>query len=261
MERQIYITLSILSFILTYALASTKASAEAGRNTEAKETADPKEQSSRKDGSARKKRTKKMILVEDDSSHSNREDQKVTTTITLLGFDDGTVQGIDAGYFIRPDLVIAAKFEQSTLALDFFEIDLFKYNVKTFGVYGKKFFGNSFYTNAGLSFKSRYLQGIDLETDDKTEGSKTYSVRYTQETTEIIPALAIGNQWQWDHFTLGCDWFGINFSPMSQSVKKNDVRRVNILTNEDEGESSSSPREIPKSTSVRLLALYLGVCF
>ena len=73
------------------------------------------------------------------------------------------------------------------------------------GLY-KRFFGNSFYAGAGLDFSkvegTYYISRDVLGTDDNLE---TDLGHYAKTSLD----LRIGNQWQWNNFTLGTDWVGL----------------------------------------------------
>lgn len=71
--------------------------------------------------------------------------------------------------------------------------------------------------------------------------------------------LFIGNQWQWQHFTIGYDWIGF-YAPMAQQNKQSDVEKS------ENGrpfvaDYSAEPKSIEKTGYLRLLSFYLGFTF
>ena len=55
--------------------------------------------------------------------------------------------------------------------------------------------------------------------------------------------LKIGNQWQWDSFTMGCDWVGVSKS---------------LAMLEQNGDKDA---DYPNATNVTLVNFYLGATF
>jgi hypothetical protein len=64
----------------------------------------------------------------------------------------------------------------------------------TFAVQYKNFVGNTFY----MAPEIFYLNYAD-----------TAGYSYDERLTGLGAHFRIGNQWQWEHFTLGCDWVGV----------------------------------------------------
>jgi hypothetical protein len=69
----------------------------------------------------------------------------------------------------------------------------------TFALQYKYFTGNSFYLAPELYY-------LNYSESDK---HKTLFDSVDENVTALGAGLRIGNQWQWQHFTLGCDWFGM----------------------------------------------------
>lgn len=61
----------------------------------------------------------------------------------------------------------------------------------------KKFISNSFYYSPELVY-------LDYRAIYSEENSSASGDRFNG----MGVGVRIGNQWHWDHFTLGCDWFG-----------------------------------------------------
>lgn len=74
----------------------------------------------------------------------------------------------------------------------------------SFGINYKHFFSNSFFVRSGLSYhnlsNSRKYVGSVITSSD--------NFSFTGNRTNFL--IGIGNDWQWDHFTLGFDWLRTN---------------------------------------------------
>ena len=209
---------------------------------------------------------------ESDSSAANQRHLKFTATATVLGFASGSVTGGDVGYFLRPDFAIMGRYEKGALNFNFLGVEVFDYSVKSFGVYGKKFWGNSFYTNVGLfhrSLKSSQFDSVETDTSSTSPSSTSTpsnstsvtlkKARLVQNASQQDIEIAIGNQWQWDNFTLGCDWVGFAI-PLSKKIEKN-IREVSTDGGPYEEDTSKKPSTEPGISGLRFLAFYLGVSF
>lgn len=94
-----------------------------------------------------------------------------------------------------------------------------EYDIKTSsaGIHYKHFLGNSFYFRVGADYRkvnyrhtSRDIFTNEIQTENRFEGDS------------ITGTILIGNQWQWENFTLGCDWFGYAL-PVTSSVHSESV--------------------------------------
>ena len=65
------------------------------------------------------------------------------------------------------------------------------------GVHYKRFFSDTFYLKTGLDYRGVKYQG-DASADFVSVAG-----------TSGVVSVLIGNQWQWQNFTLGCDWVGM----------------------------------------------------
>lgn len=165
-------------------------------------------------GSESNRKTKTITSQEkktndnESDSEFHRRDKKFQLTFTLLGGGLGTIGGANAGYFLSPNQLFGIRWEKH----EYLNVSYFSGVTKSYGIYGKTFFGNSFYVNYGLSKnysefrlkKARYSLR-DLLTNNVSR-DLTYIRNEKWEHSGID--LSIGNQWQWEHFTLGADWVG-----------------------------------------------------
>ena len=76
-------------------------------------------------------------------------------------------------------------------------------------LYYKRFTNNSFYVSAGVDYRTV-----------KYEEDMLSSYAFGFEGQSVGLGLAIGNQWQWDTLTLGCDWIGFSTPVISSTSKE-----------------------------------------
>ena len=86
------------------------------------------------------------------------------------------------------------------------------------GVHYKHFFGNSFFVRVGaeqreVTMKRTYEPGLFVWFPDNGHSS------FKGTSTNAV--LGIGNDWQWDNFTLGFDWIRF-YSPIAHDVTSED---------------------------------------
>lgn len=180
-------------------------------------------------------------------SEKNRDGKTFQVTGTLLGVGLGSISGITTGLFLNENLMLTLRAEQHIFQFDFLGLDLYSTHSRLYGVGAKKFFGNSFYLDGALltgfsesrQTQYRYQSGIG-----------SYEARTYEKWQHSGVQLAIGNQWQWEYFTLGTDWIGY-YAPL---------QKTRVEYDQDEGyedlnSSSFSPGHL------RILAFYLGASF
>ncbi len=88
----------------------------------------------------------------------------------------------------------------------------------------KNFFGNSFYTNAGIGARINTLVGIAAVDNPNGSGSIQAPV-YAQSFADAIFEFAIGNKWQLSYFNIGFDWISLA-APLSKIRLENDGNQL-----------------------------------
>jgi hypothetical protein len=139
-------------------------------------------------------------------SEDNRADKRFMVTGQLVGYGPSAASTIGAniGYYINPNFVVLVEGMKNIYpdAEDFNSIKYDKRDSSEGGSYGahlKFFLGNSFYVRGGVDQREfRYRYNDDTAGNSSGFDSKSLAV-----------SASIGNQWQWENFTLGCDWLGI----------------------------------------------------
>lgn len=79
----------------------------------------------------------------------------------------------------------------------------------------KKFVSNSFYFLSGLSYRE-----VKFNFSENFGSILDYASDF--EGSAIALDISIGNQWQWENFTLGCDWIGGSL-PITNHIKTQNV--------------------------------------
>ncbi len=120
----------------------------------------------------------------------------------------------------------------------------------------KRFVSNSFYWYAGGGDRmtSAALYVIDKDHDDKESKVATY------ETHDIGAVGAIGNQWQWDSFMMGCDWIGL-YLPIIKVKNVYDDQNDDLAYSNDMHKARAKLRDDLTSMNVQGLRFYLGASF
>jgi hypothetical protein len=107
-------------------------------------------------------------------------------------------------------------------------------------VHAKLFRGNSFYGVLGVSGRERGPLATPMRGATREQA---------------LADFAIGNQWQWRHFTLGCDWVGVSV-PFYTQVTESDA---SVIAG-DHDRIFASTRS-PEAPDWHVLRLYAGVTF
>ena len=177
--------------------------------------------------------------VIEDSSEFHRLKKRHGFYYQILGFGPNARNGTGLIYnyfFSRNDLLV---LEYLTDA--FSNYSSRHYNIKTssFGVHYKKFTGNSFYFRVGLDqrFIDYNYNSIFL-TPPESSAFKG---------TSTMLSFAIGNQWQWSNWSLGCDWIGTalpllkSSSNESYSITSDNLARTNMELDQKIFATGSTP--------------------
>lgn len=175
----------------------------------------------------------------DDSSAELRKGKSGYIVGEPAGASVGSIPsvGVRGAGYLTPDSLIEMGAASGTL-----EYLFFTFKSTFIHVDYKVFFGNSFYARFGAAYRNI---GAKVGSDEVLSVS-SYG-----------PDLAIGNQWQWESFTLGCDWLG-SFFPVT--VTKNSFSDSS-LNEADKKSLKDSGEKLGKTTSPQSLRFYLGMSF
>jgi hypothetical protein len=182
-------------------------------------------------------------------SASNRAGKKYIFQYETIGLEEQRIGsfGPSFGYFITPHSILSLQFLGSRHSKSLASMNE-SWNANGIGISYKIFQGNSSYLSLGLV---------------QTSGTYKYSSTFLIPTNEQLDfsalwgRVAFGSQWQWEHFSVGCDWVGFSY-PIRGQV-------TNVVTDSElEGESSFLSGERGKyaaSFQATYLHLYVGAAF
>jgi hypothetical protein len=159
--------------------------------------------------------------------------------------------GGNFGWYIDTDSVVQIEITigNSSYGDPFFERKTIR--VGTLGAVYKEFVGNSFYLAGGGLYKTVEFGW------EKDELFQIGDSRGSFKGNSIMATFAIGNQWQWDGFTMGCDWVGIA-APLYSKTTSTD--RTDLAT-EDYGKLDDEEQRQLKDIQLYGLRLYVGASF
>lgn len=205
------------------------------------------------------------------SSESNRIDKSFSLLVQPVGIgpSPGLTTGLILAYFFNANNQISLNYSKyhhiST------EFDLFNTGGKSpdislegdsIGIHYKRFMSNTFYILMGIDhryFKYSYKSGCStfLYNNCKNDEYLTNRTLIDFEGSSQVMTFAIGNQWQFKHFTLGCDWGGIAV-PLSHQYLKLNYQNMN-----SSGQEALDKQKIEQFYNPSIIALrfYLGASF
>lgn len=191
-------------------------------------------------------------MVYRESSEANRISKKWTIVGQLFGAgsNGSAQQGVAAGYYIDRNSIVQLEAGSGSVNGNTFLFvdDKYELSGTAIGIHFKHFLSNSFYIKAGLDYR---------ETD--------YSYRYAWSLNRIgfkgnsvNASVIIGNQWQWQNFTWGCDWIGYSL-PLTSSV----TSETNTDTSDPyySWDLNESEKKYLKNGFAQALRLYVGASF
>lgn len=184
------------------------------------------------------------------SSEQSRLDKSYQVNAQVFGVGPSlaSVSGVQFGIFIDPNsLVLFEVTSGSSSASNF--ASTYKIKASSIGIHYKHFVSNSFYWRGGMDYRTAT---VDYEDTWFTAGNLR-----SFDGTSFALNFQIGNQWQWENFTMGVDWVGYSL-PVTSSVgsekfdRTSNYERTTIKNDED---------SFLKNSHLNLLRLYLGMSF
>ncbi len=127
-------------------------------------------------------------FIEGNSSENRRNRSLQLTLGPGIEFDI-PIFSYTVGYFLKPNAVITARYSER----HGYSGDSGHKGLTAVKVGYKKFAGNSFFYQPSAYFR---------------KASHITTVQYKYEDLGL--GFRIGNEWQWENFTLGIDWLGVN---------------------------------------------------
>ena len=191
--------------------------------------------------------------IRENSSAFHRIGKNVELGVNVLGFDTATLltTGLYAAYRLNRNSSLLLDFSSGNFDTSFWNSNTTR-KINSLGIHFKQFFGNTFYLRSGLEHRTAKY------TYDYT-GTTPYGARFDAQSTALN--FQIGNQWQWQNFTLGCDWFGFS-APLTSSVSNESITSSNASDAEYARKDSQGEQDrMVKKTSYTFTRLYLGWAF
>ncbi|RYZ87641.1 MAG: hypothetical protein EOP04_11245, partial [Proteobacteria bacterium] len=160
-------------------------------------------------------------LERPDSSVSNRNGKSFSLVANLFGISPSSSleQGVSLSKFLSRDTLVQLDFGDGNTNLGGDILSNYKTVAHTsstsLGV--KHFVGNSFYVRGGVDYRhvNYYSRNVYSSTFFGTTTTSESVVEMN--ANSFSGSVVIGNQWQWENFTLGCDWFGVT-APFASTV-------------------------------------------
>ena len=182
-------------------------------------------------------------------SAANREGKRFTVNAALIGYQfRSSATSIELGYHLSPNSILTLQYSDlSGSGYDDDEEDeadeVWERNGKGHSISAglKQFVSNSFYVKPELYGRTQDIVHSTTSSYDYQTDKYTLTDKEVGSIRDIGASVRIGNQWQWENFTMGCDWVGFARS---------------LTTLEESGKITSN-----ELSNISLLNFYLGATF
>lgn len=196
------------------------------------------------------------------SSEYHRMGDKVNINVNVAGLGPGysRSQGLSTGIYLSDDSLILVDViggrgfsSRSYAATDGFSTISGENKVDHLGlgVHYKLFTGNSFYVRSGVD-----LMNIKYRYDHTSLFGDSYQSQF--DANVLFGQVAIGNQWQVDNLTIGCDWVGLAV-PIASNIENKSIK--GSFDNFDADDLKEDINIYTKISGLLLLRLYVGGSF
>ncbi len=198
------------------------------------------------------KKTINEVISE--SSEFHRMNKSYLITAQLLGQGPGlgsNRSGATVGKYLDRNSLITIDFTKANnLKFNGYYSD-YELSELTIGFSYKKFASNSFYYKTGLDYRkmnyhytSRNISTSIIDRENKFQAES------------IVVSFSIGNQWQWENFTLGCDWVGYSMPLYANIYDESSVGTTSFV-----GYMKDDQDDYVRNGVMTLLRFYLGASF
>lgn len=189
-----------------------------------------------------------------DSSEHNRMNKNFSLTYMAFGVGPnraGSIGGTASLFLNRNSSIDFEYVSGRPLYTNWFSWSDYDVQTSSYGIHYKQFTGNSFYFRVGADYRTvKYRYTLrDIFTTEVTSINRF-------EGDSVTATFLIGNQWQWENFTLGCDWIGIAL-PVTSRISSESVSGSSpnsIYMKDDQDWLVKNPASIG-------LRFYLGASF
>ncbi len=114
------------------------------------------------------------------------------------------------------------------------------------GLSYKHFTANTFYFRAGADYRT-----VDYSYLSSSNSSNQYKFK----GESVTASFSIGNQWQWENFTLGCDWVGYSLPVYSRIYTESSTGSPTLSSISDDQD------RYVKNGTFSFVRFYLGATF
>lgn len=205
-----------------------------------------------------------MELGKPNSSTSNRvrKDFAILASPVGLGPSSNVESGLIAGVFLSPQTILQLESgdgnTESNGGFVVFGNRTIKNHTSSASLMVKHFVGNSFYVKAGVD--NRKINYSEAYKSTWSLFGSTYEDSFAFNADSWTGSLVIGNQWQWDNFTLGCDWFGIA-APFASKVNSESYATNSTDTTTVKNDLADQQRKSLKDVAYQGIKFYIGASF
>jgi hypothetical protein len=192
--------------------------------------------------------------IDPNSSQGMRQNKSMIATGQVAGLGPVGLftTGASFGFYLDQNTIVDLSYQRNSVNFNQSDIGAsYKIYSETLGAHYKHFLKNTLYVKSGPNYRK-----IDY----------TYTSYYTNNILEeyshfrgsaMTATFAFGNHWQWDHFTMGCDWFGVAI-PLSTSI---DAEKTSGAFSSNVRRVSDDERKYLRETSLFFTQFYLGASF
>jgi hypothetical protein len=144
--------------------------------------------------------------VYEDSSEFHRMNKSYLITAQLIGQGPGADVnkfGATFGKYLNRNSLFTIDFTIGNNGKSSYYYSEYKISDSSIGLSYKNFISNSFYFKVGVDYRK-----MNYHYTSRDIFNSVIERENIFKSESIVSGLSIGNQWQWQNFTLGCDWVG-----------------------------------------------------
>lgn len=172
------------------------------------------------------------------SSEGNRKNLTAQLSVAFLGreYIGSHPTTFSLGYFLRPNDLLTLRY---SIFNGKYSEAAQKLRAVTLGY--RSFLSNSFNVMPSLYYRRNTASFNKTPTlFSPGNGKLIYE--------DVGVGIRIGNEWQWEHFTLGCDWLGANYT-------------AKVLNHYERSLGTFEDLSFAKSLTLTYLSFYMGFSF